>query len=189
MRVSQASAPSTTASAPSSMVERAGRAVVEAVGEAAACERAGCIWRCAGDLHGAIGGQRPRAHVASSCAIASSASSESPVVGHHSGCRRAGAAHATDVHPPATAAYAIAAAAAVPPLPLQPPPPTPACRRQARMCRARLDRRPSGSVTGQFAPPQTCRALYRRQGGEGPHQQVQPPTLSAVTFILGLGTS
>jgi hypothetical protein len=121
MRASQVSAASTTASAPSSMVGRAGRAVVGAVGEAAACERADCVWRCAGDLHRAIGGQRPRAYAASSCAIASSASSESPVVGHHSGRRRAGAAHATDVHPPATAAYAIAAAAAVPPLPLQPP--------------------------------------------------------------------
>jgi hypothetical protein len=64
--------------------------------------------------------------VASFCAIASSASSGSPVVGLHSGRRRAGAAHATDVHPPATAAYATAAAAALPPLPLQPPPPTPA---------------------------------------------------------------
>jgi hypothetical protein len=85
MWASQASAASTTASAPSSMVGRAGRNIVEAVGEAAACERAGCVWRCAGDLHRAIGGQRPRAHVASFCAIASSASSESPVLGHHSG--------------------------------------------------------------------------------------------------------
>jgi hypothetical protein len=40
MRASQASAASTTAAAPSSMVGRAGRAVVGAVGEAAACERA-----------------------------------------------------------------------------------------------------------------------------------------------------
>jgi hypothetical protein len=108
----QASAASTTASAPGSMVGRAGRAVVGAVGEATDCERAGCVWRCAGDLHRAIGGQRPRAHVASFCAIACSASSASPVGGHHSGRRRAGAAHATDVHPAATAAYAIAAAAA-----------------------------------------------------------------------------
>jgi hypothetical protein len=38
-------------------------------------------------------------------------------------------------------------------------------------------------------PPQTCRALDRRQGGEEPHQQVQNPTLSAVAFIFGLGTS
>jgi hypothetical protein len=29
------------------------------------------------------------------------------VAGHHSGSRRAGAAHAADIHPPATAAYAI----------------------------------------------------------------------------------
>jgi hypothetical protein len=108
------------------MVGRARRAVVGAVCEAAACERAGCVWRCAGDLYRAIGGQRPGAHVASFCAIVSSLSNESPVVWYHSGRRRAGAAHATDVHPPATAAYAIAAAAAVPPLPLQPPPPTPA---------------------------------------------------------------
>jgi hypothetical protein len=126
MCASQASAASTTASAPCSMVGRAARAVVRAGGEAAACERAGCVWRCAGDLHRLIGGQRPRAHVASFCAIASSASSESPVVGHHSGSRRAGASHATDVHLLATAAYAIAAAATMPPLPMQPPPPTPA---------------------------------------------------------------
>jgi hypothetical protein len=94
------------------MVGRAGRAVAGVVGEAAACERAGCVWRYAGDLHHAIGGQRPRADAASSCAIASSASSDTPVVGHHSGRRRAGAAHATVVHRPASAAYPIAAAAA-----------------------------------------------------------------------------
>jgi hypothetical protein len=94
------------------MAGRAGRAAGGAVGEAAACERAGFVWRCAGDLHRTIGGHRPRALVASFCAIASSASSESPVVGPHSGCRRAGAAHATDVNRPVTAAYAIAAAAA-----------------------------------------------------------------------------
>jgi hypothetical protein len=52
------------------------------------------------------------------------ASSDTPVVGHHSGGRGSGAAHATDVHPLASAADATAAAAAVPPLPLQPPPPT-----------------------------------------------------------------
>jgi hypothetical protein len=102
------------------------RAGLSSERSAAACERAGCVWRCAGDIHHAVGGQRPRAHASSSCAIASSASSDTPVAGHHTGRRRAGAAHATDVHPPATAAYAIAAAAAVPPLPLQPPPPTPA---------------------------------------------------------------
>jgi hypothetical protein len=53
------------------------------------------------------------------------------VGGHHSGGRRAGAAHATNVNPPATAAYAIAAAAAVPPLPLHPLPPMPAAGAQA----------------------------------------------------------
>jgi hypothetical protein len=53
------------------------------------------------------------------------------VGGHYSGGRRAGDAHAIDVHLPATAAYAIAAAAAVPPLPLQPPPPTTAASAQA----------------------------------------------------------
>jgi hypothetical protein len=53
------------------------------------------------------------------------------VGGHNSGGRRAGTAHTTDVHPPATAAYAIAAAAAVPPLPPQSPPPTPAAGAQA----------------------------------------------------------
>jgi hypothetical protein len=96
MRASHASAASTTASAPSSMVERAGRAFVGAVGEAAAFERAGCVCRCAGDLYRAIGGQRPRTHVASFSANASSASSESPMVWHHSSRRRAGAAHSTD---------------------------------------------------------------------------------------------
>jgi hypothetical protein len=64
--------------------------------------------------------------------LASSASSESPVGGHHSGGRRAGGLHATNVHPRATTAYAIAAAAAVPPLPLQPLPITPAAGAQAR---------------------------------------------------------
>jgi hypothetical protein len=96
------------------------------------CLRACCfVWHCAGDLHRAVGGQRPRTDAASSCAIASSASSESPVGGHHSGRRRAGGAHATDVHPLATAAYAMAAAAAILPLPLQPPPPTAAAGAQA----------------------------------------------------------
>jgi hypothetical protein len=53
------------------------------------------------------------------------------VGGHHYGGRRARAVHPTDVHPPATAAYAIAAAAAMPPLPMQPPPPTPAAGARA----------------------------------------------------------
>jgi hypothetical protein len=82
-RASQATAASTTAFAPSSMVGRAGRADVGAVGETAACERVGCVWR-------AVGGQRLRAHVASSCAIASSASSENPVGGHQSDKPRLG---------------------------------------------------------------------------------------------------
>jgi hypothetical protein len=37
-----------------------------------------------------VGGQRPRAHAASSCVNASSASNDAPVGGHHSGGRRAG---------------------------------------------------------------------------------------------------
>jgi hypothetical protein len=158
MRASQASATGTIASAPRSMAGRSDRAVVGAVREAAACERAGCVSRCACDLHRAVGGQRPRAHVASFCAIVSSASSESPVVGHHSGRRRAGAAHATDVHPPATAAYAIAAAAAVPPLPPQPSPPTPAAGAQ---CWARADS--PQVVSPDISRPLrrlTCLALY-----------------------------
>jgi hypothetical protein len=67
--------------------------------------------RYAGALHRTARGQRPRAHIDSSCANASSASSDTPVGGHHSGCRRARAVHATDMHPAASAAYPTAAAA------------------------------------------------------------------------------
>jgi hypothetical protein len=108
MRACQASVASTTASAPSSMVWGAGRAAVRAPGETVARERAGCVWRCACELQRAVGVQRPHAHSGSSCANASSASIETPVIGHYSGGRRAGATRATDVHPPATAALTTA---------------------------------------------------------------------------------
>jgi hypothetical protein len=92
---------------------------------------------------------------------AARASSDIPVGGHLNGSRRAGAAHATGVHPPASAAYAKAAAAAVPSLPLQPPPPTPA---GGRCAGAVLDWPDGPRVMSldSSRPTQagTCRTLY-----------------------------
>jgi hypothetical protein len=151
------------------VARRAGRAVVRAVGETVTRKSAGCGWRCAGDLHRAVGGQRPCAHAISSYTIASSASSNTPVGGHHGGRRRAGAAHSTDVHPPATAAYAIAAEVAAPSLPLQPPPLTPAAGAQAlgsTGLTALRSRHRTVTACESRRGPQACPRplLYRRQG-------------------------
>jgi hypothetical protein len=142
-----------------------------------ACERAGrCAWR---DIHRAVGGQRPRAHVVSSCVNASSAQAPRTLP--------------TGTLPPP--AYAIVAASAVPPLLLQLQPPMPAAGAQAlRSTGLTALRSCHRAVRG---PADVSRALLtaRSRGvrTEEPHHcHQQPPNpapnLSAVKCIFGLRT-